>query len=104
MGLMVKKFNYVSLNKSSGVITIIFVKRGTLVNKEDVGGQFRNRKYLWIKPVWARFGFLQNLDYIESSPTGKQRHVFWNFYMYIGRNDDLTENQDLFLGILINLI
>ena len=41
---------------------------------------------------------------IGSSPTGKQRQVFWNVYMHIGTNDDLIVNQDLFLGILIYII
>ena len=33
----------------------------------------------------------------------KQRHVFWNVYMYIETTDDLIMNHDLFLRILMVL-
>ena len=71
---------------------------------KKMSGQFRKRDYLWMKPAWARFDFLQNLGSMGSSTTGKQWHVFWNFYTYIGTTDDLIVNQDLFLGILIYII
>ena len=57
-----------------------------------------------MRPARARFDFLRDLGCIGSGPTGKQRHVFWNVYVYIETTDDLIVNQDLFLGILIYII
>ena len=57
-----------------------------------------------MRPARARFDFLQDLGCIGSGPAGKQRHVFWNVYVYIGTTDDLIVNQDLYLGILIYII
>ena len=101
--LMVKKFNvsliFLNLQRyhappewsllyndhSSGVITIILVQRRTLVNEENVGGQFRNPHYLWMKQAWARFDFLQNLGCIGGSPKGSSDAFFGAFRCILGQ-------------------
>ena len=82
IGLMVKKFNYVSLiflnlqlNDAPPEWSLLFWYNFIL---ENIGVQFCNRDYLCMKPPWARFDFFQNLGCIGSISTGKQRHVFWN--------------------------
>ena len=69
----------------------------TLVKEENIGGQFRKRDYLWMKPGWALFGFLQNLDCIGSSTTGHQRHHHQKTF-------GLIVNHDLFLRTTVYII
>ena len=110
IGLVVKKFNYVSLiffnlqlNHAPPECSLLFWCNEEHLLMRKMSGVNSGTAIIC---EWnhREFDFLQNLGCIESSPTGKQRHVFWKVWMYIGTTDDLIVNHDLFLRILIYMI